>query len=143
MLHDALLRVYGRPSGLRCGTSIGAIDAFAHAQGHWHLVTMEASPLLGCEISLRVPRRVPRPGGHDVPPSWPIDFMEGFARNMAGRPLGANHHLPMGAPFTAAEPTKLSAFVLAEDVELAPQARVLQIVGITDDEERLMAEWDA
>jgi suppressor of fused len=123
---------------------------------HWHLVTYgftdlfdkeSADPAVsgyGFELTLRLLR-----SPEEEPPAWALDFLQNLARYVftTGNRFGRGHKMGLNGPIALGHDTQLTAILFAEDPELGElsspfgAARFLQVVGITDDEYRLVQEW--
>lgn len=116
---------------------------------HWHLVTSGLARR-GLELSLRVARRA----DELAPPAWAHGLLGTLVRRaLAGEQrLDDNQSISLGGPLTPQAlgedgETELTAVALALDPVLGALATalgplpVLQLVGITADEERLSREW--
>ncbi len=124
---------------------------------HFHFVTYGFTDLFvkqtddpaasgfGFELTLRL-RRGP---DDETVPAWALNVLQNLARYVfgTGNRFAAGHKMGMNGPLARGRDTKLTAILFAEDPELGElssefgTARFLQIVGITDDEYRLIQEW--
>lgn len=85
--------------------------------------------------------------GDEGPPTWPIALLQTLTRIVLSRQVGffPNHHLPLGQPILPG--SRLQALLFANDAALAPLKTPFgtvvptQVIGITSDEEGLIAEW--
>lgn len=141
----------GGPGGL------AGCSAYA-AEGHWHYVTYGLSALFepdtgwGIELTLRVRR-----GDEEEAPRWAFAVLDDLARYVldTGNVLVPGDWMETPGAITgypanpAAPPTGLTCVAFAEDPELGrietPHGEVtfVQVVGITVDELRAMADGDA
>lgn len=126
-------------------------------QPHFHFITYGFTDLFaketsdpdesgfGFELSLRLRRA---PDETDVP-TWALNFLQNLARYVfgTGNRFDVGHKMGLNGPIALGYDTKLSAILFADDPELGPidspfgRARFLEVVGITDDEYRLIQEW--
>ncbi|HEX5062473.1 MAG TPA: suppressor of fused domain protein [Kofleriaceae bacterium] len=124
---------------------------------HFHFVTYGFTDLFeketddpevsgfGFELTVRLRRAA---GETDVP-MWTLNFLQNLARYVfgTGNRFGAGHKMGLNGPIALDHDTKLTAILFAEDPELEEisstfgKAQFLQIVGITDDEYKLIQEW--
>ncbi|HSK04858.1 MAG TPA: suppressor of fused domain protein, partial [Kofleriaceae bacterium] len=124
---------------------------------HWHLVTYgftdlfdkeSADPAVsgyGFELTLRLLRSPEE----ETPPAWALDFLQNLGRYVfsTGNRFGLGHKMGLNGPIALGHDTQLTAICFAEDPELGEfsspfgAARFLQVVGLTDDEYRLVQEW--
>jgi photosystem II stability/assembly factor-like uncharacterized protein len=124
---------------------------------HFHFVTYGFTDLFtketsdpdesgfGFELSLRLRRA---PDETDVP-TWALNFLQNLARYVfgTGNRFDTGHKMGLNGPIALGYDTKLSAILFAEDPELRDiaspfgRARFLEVVGITEDEYRLIQEW--
>lgn len=122
---------------------------WAKGRPHWHLVTQGLAKK-GLELSLRAARR----GEELAPPAWAHALLATLVkRALAGEQrLDNNQSISLGGPLAPNAlgedgDTELTGVALALDPVLGvvPTAvgalPVLQVVGITADEERLSREW--
>jgi suppressor of fused len=123
---------------------------------HFHFVTYGFSDLFqketddpevsgfGFELTFRLARAA---DDEQVPP-WTMDFLQNLGRYVfsTGNRFSAGHKMGLNAPI-AKLPTSITAVVFTDEPELGEihsqfgKAKFLQIVGITDDEYRLIQEW--
>jgi suppressor of fused-like protein len=124
---------------------------------HFHFVTYGFTDLFvketedpdesgfGFELTLRL-RRAP---DEEAVPTWVLDFLQNLARYVfgTGNRFAAGHKMGLNGPVAFDHDTKLTAILFAEDPELGEllstfgKAKFIQIVGITDDEYKLIQEW--
>ncbi|MEP6860292.1 MAG: suppressor of fused domain protein [Deltaproteobacteria bacterium] len=124
---------------------------------HFHFVTYGFSDLMrketddpevsgfGFELTLRLARS---PSDEKVP-DWAVQMLENLGRYVfrTGNRFAAGHKMSLGAPLTQLADTALVALVFTDDPELGEinsqfgKARFVQVVGITDDEYKLIEEW--
>lgn len=125
---------------------------------HWHYVTQGFTDLVcktnsdpaisgfGFELTLRV---ACQPDALQ-PPIWPLHLLQSLGRYVfnSGNSFRQGHRLSTNGPITLGLPTRLGAVGFVADPELAPIDTVhgsvtfLQVVGLTDDEERAAQAWD-
>lgn len=125
---------------------------------HWHFVTHGFSDLVtkthrdpavsgfGFELTLRV---ACQPDDID-PPIWPLHLLQSLGRYVfnSGNGFRDGHRVSTNGPITLGLPTRLGAVGFTADPELPPITTVhgsvafLQIVGLTEDEERAATAWD-
>lgn len=126
-------------------------------QPHFHFITYGFTDLFvketedpaesgfGFELSLRLRRA---PDETDVP-TWALNFLQNLARYVfgTGNRFDVGHKMGLNGPIALGYDTPLTAVLFAEDAELheidSPlgKARFIEVVGITDDEYRLIQEW--
>ncbi|HET9988666.1 MAG TPA: suppressor of fused domain protein, partial [Kofleriaceae bacterium] len=99
------------------------------------------------------PARSAAEGGAEVydekVPEWAVTMLENLGRYVfrTGNRFAAGHKMNLTGPITQDNDTALVAIVFADDPELGEinsqfgKARFVQIVGITDDEYKLIQEW--
>ncbi|HEY6040001.1 MAG TPA: suppressor of fused domain protein, partial [Kofleriaceae bacterium] len=124
---------------------------------HFHFVTYGFSDLMrketddpeisgfGFELTFRLARTT----GEEKVPEWPVTMLENLGRYVfrTGDRFAAGHRLRPGGTITHANDTALVALLFADDPELGDihsqfgKARFVQVVGITDDEYKLIQEW--
>jgi suppressor of fused len=124
---------------------------------HWHFVTYGFTELFrkesadprasgyGFELTLRLARAV----DDAQPPNWALNFLQNLARYVfsTGNAFAAGHKMGLNGPIALDHATKITAVCFTDDPELGDidsefgKARFLQIVGITDDEYRVIQEW--
>ena len=126
---------------------------------HWHYVTYGFSELYdkqtddpdvsgyGFELTFRLAADARTP----EPPIWPMNLLQNLARYVfsTGNAFAAGDHMNARGPIHADDAsTRLTSLGFARDPELPPadtphgRVEFLQVVGITDDEERAMRAWD-
>jgi hypothetical protein len=124
---------------------------------HWHFVTYGFTDLFrketddpdesgyGFELTLRLVR-----APDDArPPTWALNFLQNLGRYVfgTGNLFAAGHKMGLNGPIALDHDTGITAICFADDPELGElsspfgKARFVQIVGITDDEYRLIQEW--
>lgn len=125
---------------------------------HWHYVTYGFSDLFnkttadpassgfGFELTFRVAC------GRDAvdPPLWPLHLLQSLARYVfnSGNGFRDGHRVSTNGPITLGLPTHLGAVAFSPDPELPAIDTVhghvafLQVIGLTDDEERAAQAWD-
>jgi suppressor of fused len=124
---------------------------------HWHFVTYGFTDLFrketddpeesgfGFELTLRLARAP----GDAMPPNWALNFLQNLGRYVfgTGNRFAAGHKMGLNGPIALEHDTKITAICFADDPELGEissefgRARFVQIVGITDDEYKLIQEW--
>lgn len=125
----------------------GSVEVLAVSVGggepHWHLVTsgLFAPGKVGLELSLRVHEK------SATAPAWAAELLVRLAdRVHAGLALDEAQCLGFERPLAEGVETELTAVAFAPDAELSASTpfdalRVLQVVGLTRDEEHLVREW--
>ena len=127
---------------------------------HWHFVTYGFTDLFHKEtddaeesgFGFELTFRLARPTGPEMeaqPPTWALNFLQNLARYVfgTGNRFAAGHKMGLNGPIALDSETRITAICFADDPELAEiesefgTARFVQIVGITDDEYRLIQEW--
>ncbi|MBV8761822.1 MAG: suppressor of fused domain protein [Deltaproteobacteria bacterium] len=126
-------------------------------QPHFHFVTYGFTDLFvketedpqesgfGFELSLRLRRA---PDETDVP-TWALNFLQNMARYVfgTGNRFDAGHKMGLNGPIALGHDTLLTAVLFADDPELRAidspfgKAKFIEVVGITDDEYKLIQEW--
>ena len=124
---------------------------------HWHFVTYGFTDLFhkegsdpevsgfGFELTLRLARDP----AEEAPPTWALSFLQNLGRYVfgSGNRFAIGHKMGLNGPIALEQDTKITAICFAEDPELGElssehgAARFLQVVGITEDEYRLIQEW--
>ncbi len=124
---------------------------------HFHFITYGFTDLFqketddpaesgfGFELTLRLVRAP----DEDAPPPWALDFLQNLARYVfgSGNRFAPGHKMGLNGPIALDAGTKITAILFADDAELGAiespfgAARFVQIVGITDDEYKLIQEW--
>ncbi|HEY0251961.1 MAG TPA: suppressor of fused domain protein, partial [Kofleriaceae bacterium] len=124
---------------------------------HWHFVTYgftelfrkdnddQATSGYGFELTFRLARSL----AEDQPPMWALNFLQNLGRYVfgSGNSFAAGHKMGLNSPIALDRDTRITAICFADDPELGDidsphgAARFVQIVGITDDEYRLIQEW--
>ena len=83
-------------------------------------------------------------------PVWALNFLQNLGRYVfsTGNRFAAGHKMGLNGPIAQGDPTPITAICFADDPELGDitgspfgAARFVQIVGITDDEYKLIQEW--
>jgi suppressor of fused-like protein len=130
----------------------------AEPEAHWHYVTYGFSELFaketanpavsgfGFELSFRV---AAAPGASE-PPLWPMHLLQSLGRYVFRTRNGFHegHRISTNGPISLGSPTALRTVAFAFDPELPPIATpfghvaFLQVVGLTDDEERVAQRWE-
>ncbi|MGH9886392.1 MAG: suppressor of fused domain protein, partial [bacterium] len=148
-----------RPYGFGGDDPIPGISAFARVDPapHWHFVTYGFTELFrkesddpeesgyGFELTLRLARAA----DDAQPPTWALNFLQNLARYVfsTGNAFAAGHKMGLNGPIALDHDTQITAVCFADDPELGEiesqlgKARFVQIVGITDDEYRVIQEW--
>jgi hypothetical protein len=80
---------------------------------------------------------------------WALNFLQNLGRYVfgTGNRFDAGHKMGLNGPIALGQETKLTAILFAKDPELGEidspfgKARFIEVVGITDDEYRLIQEW--
>jgi tetratricopeptide (TPR) repeat protein len=93
--------------------------------------------------------RLARGAAEAEPPSWALNFLQNLGRYVfsTGNAFAAGHKMGLNGPIALDHVTQITAICFADDPELGElssllgKARFVQIVGITDDEYRLIQEW--
>lgn len=124
---------------------------------HWHFITYGFTDLFhketddpvesgfGFELTLRLARALDADG----PPAWALAFLQNLGRYVfgTGNRFAAGHKMGLNGPIAEGHATPITAVCFADDPELGDivsaygTARFVQVVGITDDEYRLIQEW--
>ncbi|HWU90385.1 MAG TPA: suppressor of fused domain protein [Kofleriaceae bacterium] len=167
---DAALRpIYGEAEPMHYGTvipyALGGNDPIHGISvyprdapvPHWHFITYGFTDLFqketddpdesgfGFELTIRVARRPE----DETPPTWTLNFLQNLGRYVfgTGNRFAIGHKMGLNGPIALEHDTKVTAICFAEDPELGElsselgNARFLQVVGITDDEYKLIQEW--
>ena len=134
---------------------------------HFHFVTYGFSDLFQKEtddpvtsgFGFELTFRLVRGPQEDQVPAWALNFLQSLGRYVfgtgnrfaAGHKMGLNGPIAIGPPDHPTKqvirPTSISAVLFTDDPELGEitsefgEARFLQIVGLTDDEYKLIQEW--
>lgn len=149
-----------QPRGLGGDDPLTSICVWQRAEPtpHWHYVTYGFSDLFnkttadpassgfGFELTFRVAC------GRDAvdPPLWPLHLLQSLARYVfnSGNGFRDGHRVSTDGPITLGLPTHLGAVAFSPDPELPAIDTVhghvafLQVIGLTDDEERAAQAWD-
>jgi suppressor of fused len=124
---------------------------------HFHFVTYGFTELwdkesddadtsgYGFELTFRLARN----DDEGEPPPWAMHFLQNLGRYVfrTGNAFAAGHKMGLNGPIALGERTAITAICFAADPELGSfrsrngQAEFLQVVGITDDEYRLIQDW--
>lgn len=124
---------------------------------HWHYITYGFSELydkesenkavsgFGFELTLRLKTE---PDSAE-PPIWVLNFLQNLARYVfkSGRVFEQGHYMNANGPIAIGVNTCIRSVAFAEDPELAametPNGHLefLQVVGITEDEELAIKQW--
>ncbi len=125
---------------------------------HFHIVTYGFTDLFGKEtddpeesgFGFELTFRPARAADETTPPVWALNFLQNLARYVfsSGNRFAAGHKMGLNGPIAQGDATAITAICFADDAELGDitgsphgAARFVQIVGITDDEYRLIGEW--
>jgi photosystem II stability/assembly factor-like uncharacterized protein len=124
---------------------------------HFHIVTYGFTDLFGKEtddpevsgFGFELTMRLRRAAGDTEVPVWVLNFLQNLGRYVfgTGNRFGVGHKMGLNGPIALDHDTKLTAILFADDPELGElssrfgKARFIQIVGITDDEYKLIQEW--
>ena len=153
------------PYGLGGNDPLPGLSAYARTEPvpHWHFVTYGFTDLhaktgspdsssddlaesgYGFELTLRIARAA----DDHQPPTWALNFLQNLARYVfnSGNAFAAGHKMGLNGPIALEHDTQITAICFADDPELGEiespigAARFVQVVGITDDEYRLIQEW--
>lgn len=168
-IDDALEAVYHGEEPHHYGTAVPTmlggndplhgISVYARTEPvpHWHFVTYGFTDLFtkdtddpdesgfGFELTFRLARTDDDP----EPPSWALNFLQNLGRYVfgTGNRFGAGHKMGLNGAIALGQDTQITAICFADDPELGEihspfgTARFVQVVGITDDEYRLVQEW--
>jgi photosystem II stability/assembly factor-like uncharacterized protein len=124
---------------------------------HFHFITYGFTDLFAKETAdssqsgygFELTLRIARAAGEREVPAWALNFLQNLGRYVFGTGNGfaAGHKMGLNGPIALGRDTAITAVVFAEDPELdaidSPfgAARFVQVVGVTDDEYRLVQEW--
>jgi hypothetical protein len=124
---------------------------------HWHFVTYGFTDLFHKEtddaeesgFGFELTFRLARAEGDEQPPAWALNFLQNLGRYVfsTGNRFAVGHKMGLNGPIALGEDTQITAICFADDPELGEfssefgKAQFVQIVGITDDEYRLIQEW--
>jgi len=165
----ALAPIYGDTEPLHYGTvlpymlggndPLHGISAYPRTEPvpHWHFVTYGFTDLFRKEtddpeesgFGFELTFRLARPLDEAQPPAWALNFLQNLARYVfgTGNRFAAGHKMGLNGPIALGHDTAITAVCFANDPELDEieselgRARFVQIVGITEDEYRLIQEW--
>ena len=148
-----------KPYGMGGNDPIHGISAYPRTDPspHWHFVTYGFTDLFekenedpeesgfGFELTFRLARTL----ADAQPPTWALNFLQNLGRYVfsSGNRFAAGHKMGLNGPIALDLDTQITAVCFSEDPELGEivsahgKARFVQIVGITDDEYRLIQEW--
>ena len=127
---------------------------------HWHYVTYGFSELygketddaaesgFGFELTFRLAAE-PGAGPEDAPPTWPMSLLQNLARYVfkSGNGVEQGHHLDANGPIALDTDTALRHLAFIDDPQLPAldtangRVRLLQVVGLTDDEMAAVKRW--
>ena len=147
------------PFGLGGNDPLPGLSAYERSEPvpHWHFVTYGFTDLhhketddpeesgYGFELTLRIARAA---DDHE-PPTWALNFLQNLGRYVfnSGNAFAPGHKMGLNGPIALDHDTRITAICFADDPELGEiespfgAARFVQVVGITDDEYRLIQEW--
>ncbi len=168
-IDGALTAIYGRAEPKHYGTvkswheggndPIEGISVYLRDEPtpHFHFVTYGFTELWGKEsddsstsgFGFELTFRLARADEEEEPPAWALHFLQNLGRYVfrTGNAFAAGHKMGLNGPIALGERTSITAVCFAADPELGAfespngQAEFLQIVGITDDEYRLIQDW--
>jgi tetratricopeptide (TPR) repeat protein len=139
---------------------IHGISAYARTEPvpHWHFVTYGFTDLFQKEnddpetsgFGFELTFRLRKTADEATPPTWALNFLQNLGRYVFGTGNGfaAGHKMGLNGPIALDLDTQITAICFADDPELGGEiesehglARFVQIVGITDDEYKLIQEW--
>jgi photosystem II stability/assembly factor-like uncharacterized protein len=147
------------PYGLGGNDPISGISAYARQEPapHWHFVTYGFTDLFRKEsedpeesgFGFELTFRLVRDAAEAQPPTWALNFLQNLGRYVfgTGNAFAAGHKMGLNGPIALDHATQITAICFAPDPELGEissrfgKATFVQIVGITDDEYRLIQEW--
>jgi suppressor of fused-like protein len=124
---------------------------------HFHFVTYGFTDLFaketddpeesgfGFELTFRLARRA----DDEEVPAWPLNFLQNLGRYVfgTGNRFATGHKMGLNGPIALDRDTRITAVLFTDEPELGAidsqfgKARFLQVVGITDDEYKLIQEW--
>lgn len=112
---------------------------------HWAYVGVGLGDL-GFEPTFRLRREA----SEVEPPEWPVEVLRNLGRYVlgTGNRIKARDWMPLHKPMTWDVPTELTALVFTHDADLGPvdndgiEVRLVQVVGVTDDELEAIKAWD-
>jgi hypothetical protein len=143
----------GGPDPLRGISAYKRLDPVPH----WHFVTYGFSELFakesedlehsgwGFELTFRL---ATDPTAAEPPP-WALNFLQNLARYVfkSGNAFAAGHYMNLNGPIALGTATAIQSIAFQHDPELPPiktpygKVDFLQIVGLTNDEERALKQW--
>ncbi|MEZ4361642.1 MAG: suppressor of fused domain protein [Kofleriaceae bacterium] len=168
-IDDALAPLYRGVEPLHYGTvvsrELGGEDPIAgisvylrdEPTPHFHFVTYGFTELWEKESSdeersgygFELTFRLAREPDEEEPPAWALHFLQNLGRYVfrTGNVFAPGHKMGLNGPIALEERTAITAICFAQDPELGRftsrngQGEFLQVVGITDDEYRLIQDW--
>ena len=124
---------------------------------HWHFITYGFTDLFHKEtedpeesgFGFELTFRLARAASDEQPPPWALNFLQNLGRYVfsTGNRFAVGHKMGLNGPIALGNETKITAICFADDPELGEissefgKAQFVQIVGITDEEYRLIQEW--
>lgn len=135
------------------GISVYLRDEPAHfhfvTYGFTELWTKESEDAETSGFGFELTFRLAREEDEEEPPMWALNFLQNLGRYVfrTGNAFAAGHKMGLNGPIALGERTSITAVCFASDPELGEirspngQAEFLQIVGISDDEYRLIQDW--
>jgi len=165
----ALAPIYGKQEPKHFGTILPAmfggedllqgVSVYKNraSQPHYHFVTYGFSELyeketddsevsgFGFELTFRL---ACESSDGDEPPPWPLNFFQNLAKYVfsSGNAFDQRHRMTLNGPIAFGEETEMTAIMFIKDPELQEMdtrnghVKFLQIVGICEDEYRLIQE---
>ena len=168
-IDGALVSIYGNAEPRHYGTvkswheggndPIAGISVYLRDEPatHFHFVTYgftelwdkESDDITTSGFGFELTFRLARSEDEEEPPAWALHFLQNLGRYVfrTGNAFASGHKMGLNGPIAIGERTSISAVCFAADPELGAfesrngQAEFLQIVGITDDEYRLIQDW--
>ena len=165
----ALAPIYGGAEPMHWGTvlpynlggndPIHGISCYPRSEPvpHWHFVTYGFTDLFHKEtddpeesgFGFELTFRLARVETDEQPPPWALNFLQNLGRYVfsTGNRFAVGHKMGLNGPIALGHDTQITAICFSDDPELGEitsefgKAQFVQIVGITDDEYRLIQEW--
>src|SRR5690606_5975984 len=170
-IDSALAPLYGSQTPKHYGALIGyelggpdpirGISAYKRIDPvpHWHFITYGFSELYDKESDnkdvsgwgFELTMRLKTDPGSEEPPTWTLNFLQNLARYVfnSGNVFSNGDYLNANGAIAAGSESLIRSVAFIHDPELPPietpngHMEFLQVVGVTDDEELAIKQWNA